>query len=408
MRCGLRHHFLCTQRPRAYFNLIQLSTSKMPDKNSLERIVSRFKTTEICPALERWGHLTQDDINEVKTAGTKQQMILEVCDRCVEREVDEEATAELDIMYVHLHSKTKTWSVYELIDPKEEKPISVNPAVIQWKLDKKLGQHFDAVVCTKVLDKAVWIRLSLGHGVMGRGSQIRFTNDVVYIVHYPRTSFFIATPIKASFKNRVTETIVSILGYFSSKEMQLKGHCLSSLADIALNKNSQGGKNLPGDHTNPLTSSRRQKRKEKDEELGEGVTREDDPKRQRRMGVLENTFGPYVQPTLEKIEFKLETQFRGFGLTREQSRSGNVSRLERFFPVLERAYNRKDGPEVFRCHVKFEGKSVLEGLRNLGDRGLASVPLPKHLTCVPSRAKNYFILGDKARHPRPQRSPAPP
>lgn len=55
----------------------------MPDKNSLERIVSRFKTTEICPALERWGHLTQDDINEVKTAGTKQQMIVEVCDRCV-------------------------------------------------------------------------------------------------------------------------------------------------------------------------------------------------------------------------------------------------------------------------------------------------------------------------------------
>ena len=51
--------------------------------------------------------------------------------------------------------------------------------------------------------------------------------------------------------------------------------------------------------------------------------------------------------------------------------------------------------ELFNSRVRFHGKSVLEGIRNLGATGFATVPLPKHLTCVPSRARNYFLLAKK-------------
>ena len=52
-------------------------------------------------------------------------------------------------------------------------------------------------------------------------------------------------------------------------------------------------------------------------------------------------------------------------------------------------------PDVFNSRVRFHGKNVLEGIRNLGVAGFATVPLPKHLTCVPSRARNYFLLAKK-------------
>ena len=38
---------------------------------------------------------------------------------------------------------------------------------------------------------------------------------------------------------------------------------------------------------------------------------------------------------------------------------------------------------------------MLEGIRNLGAAGYAVVPLQKHLTCIPSRARNCFLLARK-------------
>ena len=65
------------------------------------------------------------------------------------------------------------------------------------------------------------------------------------------------------------------------------------------------------------------------------------------------------------------------------------------------AVELRNQPEVFNSRVRFHGKSVLEGIRNLGTNGFATVPLPKHLTCVPSRARNYFLLAKKQTASQP-------
>lgn len=59
-----------------------------------------------------------------------------------------------------------------------------------------------------------------------------------------------------------------------------------------------------------------------------------------------------------------------------------------------------DVEEPFHCRVKFEGPAVLEGIRNMASCGLATLPLPNHLSGVSSLAKNYFILEDKSKHNR--------
>ena len=66
------------------------------------------------------------------------------------------------------------------------------------------------------------------------------------------------------------------------------------------------------------------------------------------------------------------------------------------------AVELRNQPEVFNSRVRFHGKSVLEGIRNLGTNGFATVPLPKHLTCVPSRARNYFLLAKKQTASQPE------
>ena len=53
--------------------------------------------------------------------------------------------------------------------------------------------------------------------------------------------------------------------------------------------------------------------------------------------------------------------------------------------------------DPFHCRVKFEGPSVLEGIKELGKAGLTSLPLPHHLGNVHSLAKNHFVLADKKR-----------
>ena len=62
------------------------------------------------------------------------------------------------------------------------------------------------------------------------------------------------------------------------------------------------------------------------------------------------------------------------------------------------AIQQDGGP--FHCRVKFEGPSVLEGIKGLSNGGLASHPLPYHISNVHSLAKNHFVLADKKAAPK--------
>ncbi len=57
-----------------------------------------------------------------------------------------------------------------------------------------------------------------------------------------------------------------------------------------------------------------------------------------------------------------------------------------------------DCEEIFRCRVKLEGPSVIEGIKNLGKAGLASLPMKDHLGGIPSLAKNRILLRQRSNH----------
>ena len=51
-----------------------------------------------------------------------------------------------------------------------------------------------------------------------------------------------------------------------------------------------------------------------------------------------------------------------------------------------------DGP--FLCKAKFEGTSVIDGVKQLVPAGAAVLPLPPHLAELHSTAKSNFVLKD--------------
>ena len=69
--------------------------------------------------------------------------------------------------------------------------------------------------------------------------------------------------------------------------------------------------------------------------------------------------------------------------------------LETRFKGTQYAPGMANMEDLFRCRVKFEGSSVLEGLRELGEAGIAEIPMPKHMSKMSSLGRTVILLRDR-------------
>ena len=51
--------------------------------------------------------------------------------------------------------------------------------------------------------------------------------------------------------------------------------------------------------------------------------------------------------------------------------------------------------DLFKCRVRFEGSNVIEGMRELGEAGIAEVPMPKHMRGLSNLGQNFIVLRDR-------------
>lgn len=51
---------------------------------------------------------------------------------------------------------------------------------------------------------------------------------------------------------------------------------------------------------------------------------------------------------------------------------------------------------TFRCKLKIEGSSILDGLKALVDVGAAQLPMPSYLADLHSSGSNAFVLKEAA------------
>ncbi|XP_046552868.1 LOW QUALITY PROTEIN: centromere protein N-like [Haliotis rubra] len=349
------------------------------DKQIIFRVICRCIKNDIIDTCRKWNFLSDGSLQQLNLKKPKIRIAEDVYESCQEEDVDIEAAGDLDLIYSQIHSEGRKWNVCELRGQDKDHFIS-NPKTFRKLIMSKMKLYFDEVhVNVNMFGGALWSRV---HIVDMKHPTVYKPNDVVYMVHYPKTQYVVLSRIKAKDEDNFIEALLPVFKTDEVHSLQLVGSHVSSLVELALNKHSQ-----VRDHLESTGALRRGKIRLQ-ENLTENVKHhlnlkknltsdsrdENEDEKKQRTESLDHTFGTADQPTLEKLEYKMDVKFRGTKLV----------------PMMA----NKDGP--FRCRIKFEGPSVLEGIRNLGKAGLASLPLPSHLAKVNSLAKNFFVIRDKS------------
>nr|XP_022337704.1 centromere protein N-like isoform X2 [Crassostrea virginica] len=320
----------------------------------LRSAFTKCKASELEHLLKQWGYLTEDELLQLNFSKSKMCVFRDVLSLCQEKNRKRETADRID--QFDLHCTKESWQS----DPEKFKK----------KLQQQVDLYFDSTASVSVTlqDGALWCRLYIPTGNHNMNS------NTVYLIYYPHCQCFAISAFKVSVQNFLFQCLSNAFGYATLTSMNLSGLHYKSLFQLAFNKLGETSFGLTKDvQSLPFMGENRRKRKAEEIEMEPNMRSEDIAMKRKRSLSLETAFGNFEQPVLESLQFKVEVKFMG------------RKNLKNF---------SEDG-EPIRCCVKFEGPSVLEGVRNLASCGLANEPLPKHLLKVNSLGTNNFVLKSK-------------
>lgn len=309
-----------------------------------------------------------------KSVRTKENLCRILCDEAKKGRFAIEEFERFDLQY-YQSSTDKKWVVYKMDDKESNKQFGLNdPECFQELFENELKSFLNCKVGILPHGNALWLRISIH---LGHIKLILSPASTVYMVYVPGSSFILLSTIKVAYKNYILKAIENLFGCDSVDEIDLTGKKVGSLCNLVLNKESQGSFShfrLNQVDENPL--SRKRKREILDDSKVDNNSKlfdEQWSKHKTNTMLTTSAFGSNPQPVLERLEFKLESRFRGTD----------------YVPSM--------GNTTIHCSVRFKGSDVLEGIKCLGEHGLASQPLPSHLNKIHSLSRNHFILTDKKR-----------
>lgn len=283
-----------------------------------------------------------------------------------------------DLQTVQKYSHKKLWSMLKLSRKEKTNSLEGGIAVFERRLADQIFLHFDkATVCALDHHKALWVRIAVptGRQMATPTNKVRPT----YFMHPPNTDYLLVANLKVSQTKQLTQTMMTVLNAYSIEQLHLKGRHIASLLQLVLNKDTDGAYSKYYAKKSSRTTrggGKRSRSDSVDTEFDCHILQENAASQRQRKRHLEDNFGPGKQPLLEKVEFKLETQFKG-----------------------SRHAAAMDTSELFHCRVKFEGTSVIEGIRNLARAGLAPLPMKGHMANLHTVARNTFVLRQRENAP---------
>ncbi|XP_073232611.1 centromere protein N-like [Porites lutea] len=338
-------------------------------RHDLCKLFNKFKKEELLRGLIERGFLTDDSLD---TEGTKKSFVNRIVKSCFHGEVKTDQVALMDLLYHQTHPHCKKWTVYKLVGFVPEKVLNTSdPLAFKSQLESCLGLYLKVHVFVHLWKNSLWTWLRIyEHG----SSSSLLASNTVFLVYYPNAEYIFMSNIKAAHKQYILQTLSSLLHCQTLEEIKLSGRDVLSLKELVLNKTSQGAFSkyrLNQIEGNPLSRKRKRKKEVTMEVQSQEIKSENKEEDQQRQQLTDNAFGPNPQPVLEKVEFKMQTKLR----------SG-----DQHLPwQLDRPIS---------CNVRFEGPSVIEGIKNLGAQSFVDVPLPSYLANLHSQSKNSFFLAE--------------
>ncbi|NWQ59232.1 CENPN protein, partial [Neopipo cinnamomea] len=327
----------------------------------IRRTVLKIPRDEIKMMLQKWGFLSEAQLQTLNFHQIKDNISLEVVQLCEENSADIKQAAVLDIIYNHLYQNKRMWSVYQMRKTGEELEY-FDITDFKKKFKRRLRSALKNVTITfrEYEDNAIWIRVAWG-------TPYRPPNQYKpsYVVYHSQTPYaFISASVLKSNLPLLCQALIVASNYHDIREMELRSHSLNSLKDIVFKRYSQ---NFQTYCPKPL-----QGRAVEAESVDLRIINENRSEKERIQRLNQEAFGDGPQPILQFAQYKLETMFKS---------SPEMDVL--------------DKKEPFRCLVKFSSPHLLESLKSLAPAGMADAPLSPLLTCIPQKARNYFRIREK-------------
>ncbi|KAM9288884.1 centromere protein N [Morus bassanus] len=327
----------------------------------IRRTVLKIPRDEIKTMLQKWGFLSEAQLQTVNFGQVKENISQNVVQLCEENSADIKQAAVLDIIYNHIYPNKRVWSVYQMNKTGEEAEF-FDLTDFKKKFKRRLRSTLKNVTINfrEYEDNAIWIRIAWG-------TPYRKPNQykTSYVVYHSQTPYvFISASVLKSNLPLLCQALVAASNYRDIREMELRSHSLNSLKDIVFKRYSQ---NFQTYYPRPL-----QERPVALESADLRITQENRNEKERIERVNLEVFGAGPLPKIEFAQYKLETMFK------------SDPRMD----VL-------DKKEPFRCLVKFSSPHLLESLKSLAPAGMADAPLSPLLTCIPQKARNYFRIREK-------------
>ncbi|NXB20840.1 CENPN protein, partial [Rhagologus leucostigma] len=327
----------------------------------IRRTVLKIPRDEIKTMLQKWGFLSEAQLQTLNFHQIKDNISQEVVQLCEENSADIKQAAVLDIIYNHIHQNKRMWSVYQMKKSGEELEY-FDITDFKKKFKGRLQSALKNVTITfkEYEDNAIWIRVAWGTPYK-RPNQYKPS----YVVYHSQTPYvFISASVLKSNLPLLCQALIVASNYHDIREMELRSHSLNSLKDIVFKRYSQ---NFQTYYPKPL-----QEENLEPESADIRIVQENRSEKERIHRLNREVFGGGPLPKLEFAQYKLETMFKS------DPKMG----------VL-------DKKEPFRCLVKFSSPHLLESLKSLAPAGMADAPLSPLLTCIPHKARNYFKIREK-------------
>ncbi|XP_002197121.4 centromere protein N [Taeniopygia guttata] len=327
----------------------------------IRRTVLKIPRDEIKMMLQKWGFLSEAQLQTLNFHQIKDSISQEVVQLCEENSADIKQAAALDIIYNHIYQNKRMWSVYEMKKSGEEVEY-FDITDFKKRFKRRLQSTLKNVTITfkEYEDNAIWIRVAWGTPYK-KPNQYKPS----YVVYHSQTPYvFISASVLKSNLPLLCQALIGATNYHDIREMELRSHCLNSLKDIVFKRYSQNfqthtAKPLQGEDVEPENADKR-------------IVQENRSEKERIHRLNQEVFGSGPQPKLEFAQYKLETSFKSD-------------------PKMDVLHKK----EPFRCLVKFSSPHLLESLKSLAPAGMADAPLSPLLTCIPHKARNYFKIKEK-------------
>ncbi|KGL97560.1 Centromere protein N [Charadrius vociferus] len=327
----------------------------------IRRTVLKIPRDEIKTMLQKWGFLSEAQLQTINFHQIKENISQEVVQLCEENSADIKQAAVLDIIYNHIYPNKRVWSVYQMNKTGEETEF-FDLTDFKKKFKRRLRSALKNVTINfrEYDDNAIWIRIAWGTPYT-KPNQYKTS----YVVYHSQTPYvFISASVLKSNMPLLCQALLVASNYCDIREMELRSHSLNSLKDIVFKRYSQ---NFQTYYPRPL-----QERNVAPESADIRIIQENKNEKERIQRLNREVFGDGPQPKLEFAQYKLETMFKS----------------DPKMDVLDKR-------EPFRCLVKFSSPHLLESLKSLAPAGMADAPLSPLLTCIPQKARNYFKIREK-------------